>query len=115
MLSAFDVSVFCPSPTEGAPRAVILGMLASPPVPVDRRRGRLGHDRPGDRRHRLARRTPARRCERCSNATSTIPERVEREGGAARAYAERTYAAPVVAEPIEGLLNDLIASRPARA
>ena len=31
MLSAFDVSVFCPSPTEGAPRAVILGMLASRP------------------------------------------------------------------------------------
>ena len=31
VLSAFDVSVFCPSPTEGAPRAVILGMLASRP------------------------------------------------------------------------------------
>ncbi len=31
VMSAFDVSVFCPSPTEGAPRAVILGMLASRP------------------------------------------------------------------------------------
>ena len=31
VLSAFDVSVFCPSPTEGAPRAVILGMLAERP------------------------------------------------------------------------------------
>ena len=31
VLSAFDVSVFCPSPTEGAPRAVILGMLADAP------------------------------------------------------------------------------------
>jgi glycosyltransferase involved in cell wall biosynthesis len=30
--SAFDVSVFCPSPTEGAPRAVILAMLAERPV-----------------------------------------------------------------------------------
>ncbi len=30
--SAFDVSVFCPSPTEGAPRAVILAMLACRPV-----------------------------------------------------------------------------------
>ena len=30
--SSFDVSVFCPSPTEGAPRAVILAMLASRPV-----------------------------------------------------------------------------------
>ena len=28
VLSSFDVSVFCPSPTEGAPRATILGMLA---------------------------------------------------------------------------------------
>jgi glycosyltransferase involved in cell wall biosynthesis len=28
VISAFDVSVFCPSPTEGAPRAVLLGMLA---------------------------------------------------------------------------------------
>ncbi|MGI9000668.1 MAG: glycosyltransferase family 4 protein [Pseudonocardia sp.] len=28
VLSAVDVSVFCPSPTEGAPRAVILAMLA---------------------------------------------------------------------------------------
>jgi len=32
VLSAFDVSVFCPSPTEGAPRAVILGMLAERPT-----------------------------------------------------------------------------------
>lgn len=30
-MSAFDVSVFCPSPTEGAPRAVLLGMLARRP------------------------------------------------------------------------------------
>ena len=30
--SAFDVLVFCPSPTEGAPRAVILGMLARRPT-----------------------------------------------------------------------------------
>ena len=44
VLSAFDVSVFCPSPTEGAPRAVILGMLARASVPVDRRRGRRRHD-----------------------------------------------------------------------
>lgn len=31
VMSSFDVSVFCPSPTEGAPRAVILGMLAERP------------------------------------------------------------------------------------
>ena len=38
------------------------------------------------------------------------PARGERQGRAARAYAERTYAAPVVAELIEGLLDDAIAS-----
>jgi glycosyltransferase involved in cell wall biosynthesis len=32
VLSAFDISVFCPSPTEGTPRAVILGMLAERPT-----------------------------------------------------------------------------------
>jgi glycosyltransferase involved in cell wall biosynthesis len=31
VLSAFDVSVFCPSPTEGAPRAVLLAMLNGRP------------------------------------------------------------------------------------
>jgi glycosyltransferase involved in cell wall biosynthesis len=31
VLSSFDVSVFCPSPAEGQPRAVILGMLAERP------------------------------------------------------------------------------------
>jgi glycosyltransferase involved in cell wall biosynthesis len=31
VLSAFDVLVFCPSPAEGQPRAVILGMLAERP------------------------------------------------------------------------------------
>jgi glycosyltransferase involved in cell wall biosynthesis len=31
VLSAFDVSVFCPSPAEGQPRAVILAMLAERP------------------------------------------------------------------------------------
>ncbi len=37
------------------------------------------------------------------------PELVARHGAAGRAYAERTYAAPVVAETIEGLLNTAIA------
>jgi len=38
------------------------------------------------------------------------PQRIAREGAAARAHAERTYAAPVVAELIEGLLNDALAA-----
>jgi hypothetical protein len=38
------------------------------------------------------------------------PGHGERQGHAARAYAEQTYAAPVVAELIAGLLDDAIAS-----
>lgn len=32
LLSAFDVSVFCPSPAEGQPRAVIIAMCAARPI-----------------------------------------------------------------------------------
>lgn len=109
VLSAFDVSVFCPSPTEGAPRAVILGMLASRPClstgaegVADMIRPEFGgiaspENEPDSLRALLAR-------------YLDDPGRVEREGAAARAYAERTYAAPVVAELIEGLLNDATAA-----
>jgi glycosyltransferase involved in cell wall biosynthesis len=109
VLSAFDVSVFCPSPTEGAPRAVILGMLASRPClstgpegVADMITPELGgiaepENDPASLRVLLAR-------------YLEDPERVAREGAAARAHAERTYAAPVVAKLIEGLLDDAIAS-----
>jgi glycosyltransferase involved in cell wall biosynthesis len=109
VLSAFDVSVFCPSPTEGAPRAVILGMLASRPClstgaegVADMIRPEFGgiaspENEPDSLQALLAR-------------YLDDPERLAREGAAARAYAERTYAAPVVAELIEGLLDDAIAA-----
>jgi glycosyltransferase involved in cell wall biosynthesis len=109
VLSAFDVSVFCPSPTEGAPRAVILGMLASRPClstgaegVSDMIRPEFGgiaspENEPDSLRALLAR-------------YLDDPQRAAGEGAAARAYAERTYAAPVVAESIEGLLDEAIAS-----
>lgn len=115
VLSAFDVSVFCPSPTEGAPRAVILGMLASRPCLSTGAEGvadmimpEFGgiaspENEPGPLRELIAR-------------YLEDPGRAAREGAAARAYAERTYAAPVVAERIEGLLLDAVAGvRPPRA
>jgi glycosyltransferase involved in cell wall biosynthesis len=104
VLSAFDVSVFCPSPTEGAPRAVILGMLASRPCLSTGAEGvadmitpEIGgiaspENDPASLRGLLARYVDD-------------PDRVQREGAAARAHAERTYAAPVVAELIEGLFS----------
>jgi glycosyltransferase involved in cell wall biosynthesis len=112
VLSAFDVSVFCPSPTEGAPRAVILGMLAARPCLSTGAEGvadmitpEIGgiadpENDPASLRALLVR-------------YLDDPQRAAREGAAARSYAERTYAAPVVAALIEGLLNDAItAARP---
>lgn len=107
VLSAFDVSVFCPSPTEGAPRAVILGMLARRPCLSTGAEGvsdmitpEIGgiadpENDPASLRVLLAR-------------YLDDPERARREGAAAREHAERTYAAPVVAETIEGLFEDAI-------
>jgi glycosyltransferase involved in cell wall biosynthesis len=109
VLSAFDVSVFCPSPTEGAPRAVILGMLTERPCLATGAEGvadmitpEIGgianpENDPASLRALLVR-------------YLDDPQRARREGAAARVHAERTYAAPVVAALIEGLLDDAIAS-----
>jgi glycosyltransferase involved in cell wall biosynthesis len=105
VLSAFDVSVFCPSPTEGAPRAVILGMLASRPCLSTGAEGvadmitpELGGISSPENDPEALRAMIAPYLD--------DPERVVREGAAARAFAEQTYAAPVVAKRIEQLLED---------
>jgi glycosyltransferase involved in cell wall biosynthesis len=107
VLSAFDVSVFCPSPTEGAPRATILGMLASRPCLSTGAEGvadmimpEFGGISSPENDPEALRALIAPYLE--------DPDRVVREGAAARAYAESTYAAPVVAEKIEGLLEQAI-------
>jgi glycosyltransferase involved in cell wall biosynthesis len=110
VLSAFDVSVFCPSPTEGAPRAVILGMLASRPCLSTGAEGvadmitpEIGgiaspENDPESLRALLA-------------PYLDDPQLARRQGAAARAHAERTYAAPVVAGTIEGLFEGAIGGR----
>jgi glycosyltransferase involved in cell wall biosynthesis len=108
VLSAFDVSVFCPSPTEGAPRAVILGMLASRPCLSTGAEGVSDMIRPefGG----IA--SPENEAESLRPLLARYlddPQRLAHEGAAARQYAERTYAAPVVAEQIEGLLDGVLA------
>lgn len=114
VLSAFDVSVFCPSPTEGAPRAVILGMLAARPClatgpegVADMISAEIGgiadpENDPSSLRALLER-------------YLGDPQRAQREGAAARAHAERTYAAPVLAQRIENLLEGAIAARGSRS
>jgi glycosyltransferase involved in cell wall biosynthesis len=100
--------VFCPSPTEGAPRAVILGMLASRPClstgaegVADMITAEIGGIASPEN-------TPAS-LRALLEPYLDDPGRAEREGRAAREHAERTYAAPVVAKTIEGLFNEAIA------
>jgi glycosyltransferase involved in cell wall biosynthesis len=113
VLSAFDVSVFCPSPTEGAPRAVILGMLASRPCLATGAEGVADMIAPEFGGIASPENDPAS-LRALLERYLDDPERAAREGQAAREHAERTYAAPVVAELIEGLLRDAIASGDAR-
>jgi glycosyltransferase involved in cell wall biosynthesis len=114
VLSAFDVSVFCPSPTEGAPRAVILGMLAERPCLSTGAEGVADMITPEIGGIADPENDPASLRALLVRYLSE-PERAAREGVAARRHAERTYAAPVVAETIEGLLETAIASRGSRA
>ncbi len=107
VLSAFDVSVFCPSPTEGAPRAVILGMLASRPCLSTGAEGVADMIMPEFGGIASPENDPDALRPLISRYLED-PDRVRRDGAAARAYAERTYAAPVVAEQIERLLEDAI-------
>jgi len=103
VMSAFDVSVFCPSPTEGAPRATILGMLVERPCLA------TGAEGVGDLiRPEFGAITQP---ENDPTALAALLKRYledsglgARQGKAARAWAERVYARAVVAEQIERLL-----------
>ncbi|HEV3046453.1 MAG TPA: glycosyltransferase family 4 protein [Solirubrobacteraceae bacterium] len=109
VLSAFDVSVFCPSPTEGAPRAVILGMLASRPCLSTGAEGVSDMITPEIGGIASPENDPAS-LKALLVRYLEDPARAAREGAAARALAERTYAAPVVAQTIEGLFEQALAS-----
>jgi glycosyltransferase involved in cell wall biosynthesis len=110
VLSAFDVLVFCPSPTEGAPRAVILGMLAARPCVATGAEG-------------VADMISADVGAICSPENdpdalaATLreylddPELGARQGARARSLAEDTYSAPVVAAQIERMFEAAVAHR----
>jgi glycosyltransferase involved in cell wall biosynthesis len=104
VLSAFDVSVFCPSPTEGAPRAVIIAMLARRATVATGAEGVA--DMITDGVGQIT--TPENDPESLAAALSAYvddPARAGREGDEARRRAVATYDAPVVAEQIERLLT----------
>lgn len=103
VLSAFDVSVFCPSPTEGQPRAVILGLLAERPCVSTGAEG--VRDLIDDSFGAIV--SP----ENDPDALATIlrsyeadPERVRREGTLAAKSARERFDAAVVAEQAERLI-----------
>ena len=107
--SAFDVSVFCPSPTEGAPRAVILGMLASRPVVST---GAEGVSDMLTRGGTIT--TPENNAEALAHELARYrddPDLRAVDGAAGRSYAEDTYAAAGVAARFEKLVLDALESR----
>ncbi|HUO69811.1 MAG TPA: glycosyltransferase family 4 protein, partial [Solirubrobacteraceae bacterium] len=102
--SAFDVSLFCPSPTEGAPLAVIHSMFASRPCLATADEGVAGLIVPGAGAIVSPEHDPAALMD-VLKAYLDDENRREREGSAARAIADRLFAAPIVAERIEQLIR----------
>jgi glycosyltransferase involved in cell wall biosynthesis len=103
VLSAFDVSVFCPSPTEGAPRATILGMLAERPCLATGPEGVADLIQPEFGAISAPTNDPEALRELLARYRAD-PDLRARQGRAARAWAEREFARPVVAGRIEDLL-----------
>jgi glycosyltransferase involved in cell wall biosynthesis len=104
VLSAFDVSVFCPSPTEGAPRAVIIAMLASRPCVATGREGVTDLIEPGTGAI-VAPDNDVDALAEVLRAYQEDRERRAREGEQARRRAVERFDAPVVAEQVERLLG----------
>jgi glycosyltransferase involved in cell wall biosynthesis len=104
VLSAFDVSVFCPSPTEGAPRATILGMLASRPCLATGPEGVADMIRPEFGAISDPTDDPDALAALLTRYLED-PALGSRQGSAARMWAEKTYAPSVVGQLIEDLLT----------
>lgn len=104
VLSALDVSVFCPSPTEGAPRAVIYAMLAERPVVSSGPEGVADMIEPGTGAIVLPEHDDAALAA-CLAQYERDPERVAREGAAGRALAIERYDGARIAARIETLLG----------
>ena len=103
VLSAFDVSVFCPSPTEGAPRAVIIAMLAERPCVSTGPEGVLALIEPGTGAI-VSPENDAGALAKLLSSYRDDPERREREGTQARRRAVDRFDTPVVGALLERLL-----------
>lgn len=102
--SSFDVSVFCPSPTEGAPLAVIHSMLASRPCLSTAEEGVVGLIVPGAGAISSPAHDPGALAELLRGYLDD-PDRRAREGATAQSIADHRFAAPAVAAQIEALIT----------
>jgi glycosyltransferase involved in cell wall biosynthesis len=102
VLSAFDVSVFCPSPTEGAPRAVILAMLAERPCVATGAEG-VADMIDGDIGGITFPENDPAALATMLRGYLEEPARIPSQGREARRRAVARYSAPVVAQQIERL------------
>lgn len=104
LFSAFDVFAFCPSPTEGSPTSVILGMLAARPCVSASAEGVV--DLIGDGSGTIV--APENDPEAMAAVLreyAADPERVRREGDLAARRAAERFDAAAVAEQAERLLG----------
>jgi glycosyltransferase involved in cell wall biosynthesis len=103
LLSACDVVVFCPSPTEGEPLAISIGMLAERPVVATAAEGAVGLLQPGA--------GAVAAPDHDAGAVATLlaayradPGRAAAEGRAGRALAAARHDPAAVGERAEALL-----------
>jgi glycosyltransferase involved in cell wall biosynthesis len=104
VMSALDVSVFCPSPTEGAPRATIVGMLTERPCLASGAEGVADLIAPEFGAIAQPDHDPAALAAVLRRYLED-PSLGPRQGRAARAWAEEQYARPVVGAQLERLLS----------
>jgi glycosyltransferase involved in cell wall biosynthesis len=103
LLSASDIVVFCPSPTEGEPLAISMGMLTERPVVATAAEGATGLIQPGTG----AIATPDHDAAAVAALLASYradPRLVESEGRAARELAAARHDPAAVAERAEALL-----------
>jgi glycosyltransferase involved in cell wall biosynthesis len=103
--SAFEIGVFCPSPAEGQPRAVILPWLAGRPAISTGAMGVADMIDDGVGQIASPDNDPAAVAE-ILRLYMSDPDRLQREGAEALDRALRTYDAPVVAERIERIFRE---------
>ncbi len=104
LLSGCDVVVFCPSPTEGEPLAISMGMLVERPVVATAAEGATGMIQPGTGAIATPDHDPSAVAMLLAGYRSD-PERARTEGRAARELAAARHDPAVVAERAEALLR----------